>query len=62
MGFLDTHPRGRELIHVLVAQRAARALGDLMMHETVSARGSREVPGRETPRGWLREDANTVWG
>ena len=27
-GFLDLHPRGRELIYVLVAQRAARALGD----------------------------------
>ncbi|MBI4421861.1 MAG: hypothetical protein HY560_13640, partial [Gemmatimonadetes bacterium] len=30
-GFLDSHPRSRELIYVLIAQRAARALGDLMM-------------------------------
>ncbi|MEX2282687.1 MAG: DUF885 family protein [Gemmatimonadota bacterium] len=62
-GFLDTHPRGRELIYVLVAQRAARALGDLMMHAnryTIDQAAAFAVA--ETPRGWLRADGNTVWG
>lgn len=62
-GFLDTHPRGRELIYILVAQRAARALGDLMMHAN---RWTLEQAARftasQTPRNWLRLDGNTVWG
>jgi hypothetical protein len=62
-GLLDSHPRGRELIWILVAQRAARALGDLMMHAN---RWTIEEAARfavtQTPRGWLREDGNTVWG
>src|SRR5256885_15273733 len=31
-GMFDARPRARELIYVLVGQRAARALGDLRMH------------------------------
>jgi hypothetical protein len=62
-GFLDNHPRGQELILVLVAQRAARALGDLMMHANVyTYEQSVKAAVANTPRGWLREDAATVWG
>jgi uncharacterized protein (DUF885 family) len=62
-GLLDAHPRSKELISVLVAQRAARALGDLMMHAnryTIEQAG--KFTAAETPRGWLRENGNTVWG
>jgi uncharacterized protein (DUF885 family) len=62
-GFVDTHPRARELIYVLIAERAARALGDLMMHAhrfTLEQAAKFAVAG--TPRGWLRENGNTVWG
>jgi hypothetical protein len=62
-GFLDSHPRGRELIYILVAQRAARALGDLMMHANrndIDEAGQFAVS--QTPRGWLRADGATVWG
>ena len=31
-GMFDARPRSRELIYILLAQRAARALGDLRMH------------------------------
>ena len=31
-GMFDARPRSRELIYILVAERAARALGDLRMH------------------------------
>ena len=31
-GMFDARPRTRELIYTLLAQRAARALGDLRMH------------------------------
>ena len=61
-GYLDTHPRGRELIYVLVAQRAARALGDLLMHANrFSLEQAAKYAVAETPRGWLHEDGNTVW-
>ncbi len=61
-GFLDGHPRGRELIYILIAQRAARALGDLMMHANrMTLEQTARFTVAQTPRGWLREDANTVW-
>ena len=31
-GMFDARPRSRELVYILLAQRAARALGDLHMH------------------------------
>lgn len=62
-GFLDTHPRGRELIYILVAQRAARALGDLMMHANRwTLEQAAQFTASQTPRQWLRLDGNTVWG
>ena len=62
-GLLDGRPRSRELIWVLLAQRAARALGDLMMHANQwSLEDAVKFAVSQTPRGWLREDGNTVWG
>jgi uncharacterized protein (DUF885 family) len=62
-GLLDAHPRSKELIYILVAQRAARALGDLMMHANqFTIEQAARFASAETPRGWLREDGNTVWG
>ncbi len=62
-GFLDTHPRAREMIYILVAERAARALGDLMMQANrYTIAQSVKFVSSETPRGWLREDGSTVWG
>ena len=62
-GLLDARPRSRELIWVLLAQRAARALGDLMMHANQwTLEEAVKFAASQTPRGWLREDGNTVWG
>ena len=62
-GFLDGHPRSRELIYVLIAQRAARALGDLLMHANqLTLDESVRFVSSQTPRGWLRENGTTVWG
>jgi hypothetical protein len=62
-GFLDAHPRAKELIYILVAQRAARALGDLMMHANqLTIDEAAAFVSAETPRGWLRLDGRTVWG
>ena len=60
-GMFDARPRARELIYVLVAQRAARALGDLKMHANqLSLEQAAQFASANTPRGWLRLDANTV--
>ncbi|MGQ0734004.1 MAG: DUF885 family protein [Acidobacteriota bacterium] len=60
-GMFDTRPRSRELIYVLLAQRAARALGDLRMHgEQASIDEAAVFTAAHTPRGWLRLDGNLV--
>ena len=60
-GMFDARPRSRELIYVLLAQRAARALGDLHMHanEWTLEQAARNTAA-STPRGWLRLEANLV--
>jgi len=60
-GMFDTRPRTRELIYILLAQRAARALGDLRMHgEQASIESTAAFTAAHTPRGWLRLDGNLV--
>ena len=62
-GMFDARPRARELIWVLLAQRAARALGDLRMHSNeMSLEQAATFASANTPRGWLRLDAQTVRG
>lgn len=60
-GMFDERPRTRELIYILLAQRAARALGDLRMHgEHASIEAAATFTASNTPRGWLRLDGNLV--
>ena len=62
-GMFDAHPRTGELIYILLAQRAARALGDLRMHSNdLSLEEAARFASANTPRGWLRLDAQTVRG
>ncbi len=60
-GMFDARPRTRELIYILLAQRAARALGDLRMHgENAPIESTATFTAAHTPRGWLRLDGNLV--
>jgi hypothetical protein len=62
-GMFDTRPRSRELIYVLLAQRAARAAGDLRMHANqATLEQAARYAADNTPRGWLRMDGTTVRG
>ena len=62
IGLCDSRPRSRELIYVLLAQRAARALGDLRMHANqLSLEQAAKFASESTPRGWLRLSGETVW-
>ena len=61
-GLLDARPRSRELVWVLLAQRAARALGELRMHANqVTLEEAAKLAAENTPRGWLRLEGQTVW-
>ena len=62
-GLFDGRPRSRELIYVLVALAAARALAGLFMHgNTLGQQEAVAFAARWTPRGWMPEDSGTVWG
>ncbi len=62
-GMFDARPRSRELIYILVAQRAARALGDLRMHANeATLEQAAEFTSAHTPRGWLSLKGNLVRG
>jgi uncharacterized protein (DUF885 family) len=60
-GMFDARPRSRELIYILLAQRAARALGDLRMHANEwTLEEAAKSTAANTPRGWLRLEGNLV--
>jgi len=60
-GMFDARPRSRELVYILVAERAARALGDLQMHANrFTLEQASQFASENTPRGWLSLKGNLV--
>jgi uncharacterized protein DUF885 len=60
-GMFDSRPRSRELIYILIAQRAARALGDLRMHANqATLEEAAAFTSAQVPRGWLSLKGNLV--
>jgi hypothetical protein len=56
-GLYDNSPRSREIVYILIAQRAARGLGSLYAHAnlmTMSEAGS--IHNEYTPRGWMKTE------
>jgi uncharacterized protein (DUF885 family) len=62
-GMFDPSPHSRELIYILIAERAARALGDLRMHSNeFTLEQAAAFASANTPRGWLSLNGNLVRG
>ena len=62
-GMFDARPRSRELVYILVAERAARALGDLHMHSNeFTLEQASQFASDNTPRGWLSMSGTLVRG
>jgi len=56
-GLYDDSPRSREIVYIMIAQRAARGLGSLYAHAnmmTMEAAGS--IHSEFTPRGWMKTE------
>jgi hypothetical protein len=62
-GLYEGRPRSRELVYVMVAQRAARGLAGLKMHANqLSIEDAVRFAHERTPYGWLKVDGELVWG
>lgn len=60
-GLLDDRRRARELVWIMLAQRAARGLGGLYQHGLVmDFDGATRFASKWTPRGWLPADGSTI--
>lgn len=60
-GLYDDSPRSRELVWIMLAQRAARGLGSLYAHAnemTMEEAGGVHMEG--TPRGWMKMEKELV--
>ncbi|MFS4492077.1 hypothetical protein [Maribacter sp. 2308TA10-17] len=56
-GLYDDSPRSKEIVYIMIAQRAARGLGSLYAHAnemTMEEAGS--IHSEYTPRGWMKTE------
>ncbi len=60
-GLYDDNPRVREIVWIMLAQRAARGLGSLYVHSNdFTLKQARDFHVAWTPRGWMREDLDLL--
>lgn len=60
-GMFNARPRSRELVYILVAERAARAIGDLRMQSNdFTLEQAAQFASSRTPRGWLSPNGSLV--
>ena len=60
-GLFDDNPRARELVWIMLAQRAARGLGSLYAHANIfTMKEARDFHVARTPRGWMRDDLDLL--
>lgn len=57
VGLYDQNPRAREIVYILIAQRAARGLGSLYAHANMlSMEEAGKIHSEYTPRGWMKTE------
>ena len=62
-GILQDHPRARELVHIMLAFRAIRALGGLKLHSgDFTLQEAIDFAVEKTPYGFVRPTSNTLIG
>jgi uncharacterized protein (DUF885 family) len=60
-GLVDDSPRSRELVYIMVAQRAARAIAGLRVQSNEwGIDQAVAFAAEQTPRGWFRADGDLV--
>ena len=60
-GLYDDNPRAREIVWIMLAQRAARGLGSLYVHANdFTLQQARDFHVEWTPRGWMRKDLDLL--
>jgi len=56
-GLYEDNPRARELVYIMIAQRAARGLGSLYAHANeMSMEEAGSIHSEYTPRGWMKTE------
>lgn len=56
-GLYDDDPRVREIVYIMIAQRAARGLGSLYAHANLmSMEEAGAIHSEYTPRGWMKTE------
>ena len=60
-GLYENNPRAREIVYILIAQRAARGLGSLYAHANImSMEEAGKIHSEYTPRGWMKTEKDLL--
>jgi hypothetical protein len=60
-GLYDENPRSREIVWIMLAQRAARGLGSLYAHANqMTMEEAGEIHMNYTPRGWMKTEPDLL--
>ena len=61
-GLYENNPRSKEIVYILIAQRAARGLGSLYAHANLmSMEEAGKIHSEYTPRGWMKTEKESDW-
>ncbi|WP_436515203.1 hypothetical protein [Ekhidna sp. To15] len=60
-GLYDDNPRVREIVYIMIAQRAARGLGSLYAHANeMTMEEAGRIHSEFTPRGWMKTEKDLL--
>ena len=60
-GLYENNPRAREIVYILIAQRAARGLGSLYAHANLmTMEEAGKIHSEYTPRGWMKTEKDLL--